>query len=86
MPILRYNGHPVFKSLNTSGHAWCEGDEHEVTKEEAKRLTETFTGLFEAVGSAPSKPTKTTAVQSPTKRRAAVSKPKKKTTTKKAKS
>ena len=76
MPTLRYNGHPVLKSLNTAGHAWREGDEHEVTTEEAERLTETFTGLFEAVGSAPSKPTKTTAVKSPTKRRAALAKAK----------
>ena len=76
MPILRYNGHPVLKSLNTSGHAWREGDEHEVSTEEAERLTETFAGLFEAGGSAPSKPAKTRAVKSPTKRRAAPSKSK----------
>ena len=77
MPILRYNGHPVLKSLNTSGHAWREGDEHEVTTEEAERLTETFKGLFVAVGSAPSKPTRTTAIKSPTRRRGAPSKAKK---------
>jgi hypothetical protein len=65
MPILRYTGHPKLKSLNTSGHAWCEGDEHEVTTEEAERLTETFVGLFTAVGSAPVKPPKTRAVSSP---------------------
>ena len=72
----------MLKSLNTAGHAWREGDEHEVTTEEAERLTETFTGLFEAVGSAPSKPTKTTAVKSPTKRRAAPAKAKPKKGTK----
>lgn len=69
MPILRYNGHPVLKSLNTSGHAWCEGDEHEVSEDEAERLTETFAGLFEVVGSAPAKPSKDRSVKSPTKRR-----------------
>jgi hypothetical protein len=75
MPILRYNGHPKLKSLNTSGHAWREGDQHEVTTEEAERLTETFGGLFSAVGSAPVKPPKTRAVKSPS-RRAAPSKAK----------
>ena len=81
MPILRYTGHPQLKTLNTSGHAWCEGDEHEVTKDEAERLTETFVGLFTAVGSAPVKPPKTRAVSSP-KRGTAPSKAKTKKGTK----
>ena len=81
MPILRYTGHPKLKSLNTSGHAGWEGDEHEVTTEEAERLTETFPDLCAAGGSAPVKPPKTRAVKSP-KRGTAPSKAKSKKGTK----
>ena len=77
MPILRFKGFahtPVYRG--PSG-LWGVGDQREVEAAEAARLLETFGEAFEAVGSAPSKPTKARAVKSPTKRRAAPSKAKK---------
>jgi len=51
------------------------GFEREVSEEDATYLVDTFGDAFEAVGSAPSKPAKTRAVKSPTKRRTAAKKP-----------
>jgi len=76
MPILRFKGFahtPVYRGLTG---LWGVGDQREVEAAEAERLLGDFPGAFEAVGSAPSKPAKTRAVKSPTKRRAAPSKAK----------
>ena len=76
MPILRFKGFahtPVYRGPTGD---WVPGDEREVSDAASARLLEDFPGAFEAVGSAPSKPAKTSAVKSPTKRRAVPAKTK----------
>lgn len=77
MPILKFKGFPHTPVYRGPSGLWATGDEKEVEAAECERLLASFGDAFEAVGSAPSKPTKTRAVKSPTKRRAAPSKAKK---------
>lgn len=77
MPVLKFKGFPHTPTYRGPTGVWVPGDEREVSAADSARLLEDFPGAFEAVGSAPSKPTKTRAVKSPTKRRAAPSKAKK---------
>jgi hypothetical protein len=77
MPILKFKGFPHCDHYNGPSGRFVTGQEQEVSDSDAAYLLETFGDAFEAVGSAPSKPTKTRAVKSPTKRRAASSKAKK---------
>jgi hypothetical protein len=77
MPVLKFKGFPHSDHYNGPAGLFVTGQEQEVSGSDAAYLLETFGEAFEAVGSAPSKPSKTRAVKSPTKRRAAPSKAKK---------
>ena len=76
MPILQFKGFAHTDLYNGPIGRFTKGQEREVSDKDAAYLRETFGDAFEAVGSAPSKPAKTRAVKSPTKRRAAPSKAK----------
>ena len=84
MPILRFKGFNHTPTYNGPTGSWSPGDEKEISAADAARLLGTFPDAFEAVGSAPSKPAKTRAVKSPTKRRSASTGAKATKTTKKA--
>ena len=76
MPILLFKGFAHTDQYNGPIGRFIKGQEREVSDKDAAYLLGTFGDAFEAVGSAPSKPAKTRAVKSPTKRRAAPSKSK----------
>ena len=82
MPVLQFRGVPHSDRYSGPIGTFTKGQKQEVSDADAAYLLETFGSAFEAVGSAPSKPTKTTAVKSPTKRRAAPAKAKPKKGTK----
>lgn len=84
MPILQFKGFPHADHYNGPIGRFIKGQEREVSDKDAAYLLGTFGDAFEAVGSAPSKPAKTSAVKSP-KRRAAPSKAKAKPKKAKAK-
>lgn len=84
MPTLLFKGFAHTPTYRGSTGSWSPGDEKEISPADADRLLSDFPTAFEAVGSAPSKPAKTRAVKSPTKRRSASAGAKATKTTKKA--
>jgi hypothetical protein len=68
MPTLKFKGFAHTAVYRGPSGTWSAGDEKEVTPAEAARLGEDFPDAFEPVGSAISKPKKSRAVKSPTKR------------------
>ena len=75
MPTLLFKGFPHSDHYNGPIGKFTTGQQQEVSDKDAAYLLGTFGVAFEAVGSAPAKPTNTRAVKSPTKRRTAAKAP-----------